>query len=63
VALVLEGCVALAARTTAQVFGTTYIPYSRIIMILHLILAQVTLGKPLIMLMALLALDSKYNRM
>jgi hypothetical protein len=48
VALLLEVFVALTAGKMILVFWTTYIPYSGDLMLLHLILPHVTLGKPLI---------------
>jgi hypothetical protein len=61
-ALLLEVYLALTVRKMMLVFWTTCIPYLRDMMLLHVILPQVTLGKPLIMLMVVLMLHSKYNR-
>jgi hypothetical protein len=61
-ASLLEVYVALTARKMMLVLWATYIPYSKALMPLHLILPHVTLGKSLIILMALLVLHSKYKR-
>jgi hypothetical protein len=61
-ALVSVGYMALTARKMVLVSWTTYIRYSGDLMLLHLILPQVTLGKPMITLLAVFFLRSKYNR-
>jgi hypothetical protein len=60
-ALLLEVCMAPTVRKI-PLFWTTYIPYLRDLMLLHLIPPQVILEKPLIISMAVFKLQSKYNR-